>query len=48
LPDGFFSDQKSQLGYILEDLGIENDAIFSGHLEYFTPIGYIIWAFGYF
>jgi hypothetical protein len=24
LPDGFFSDQKSQFGYILEDLGIEN------------------------
>jgi hypothetical protein len=24
LPDGFFSDQKSQYGYILEDLGMEN------------------------
>jgi hypothetical protein len=24
LPDGFFSDQKYQFGYILEDLGMEN------------------------
>jgi hypothetical protein len=24
LPDGFFSDQKFQFGYILEDLGMEN------------------------
>jgi hypothetical protein len=23
LPDGFFSDQKSHFGYILEDLGME-------------------------
>jgi hypothetical protein len=24
LPDGFISDQKSQFGYILEDLGMKN------------------------
>jgi hypothetical protein len=45
LPDGFFSDQKYQLGYILEDLGIENIVVYSGPLEYFTTIGYILWAF---
>jgi hypothetical protein len=45
LPDGFFSDQKSQFGYILEDLGMENVIIYSGQLEYFTTIGYIIWQF---
>jgi hypothetical protein len=28
LPDGFFSDQKSQFGYISEDLGMENAAIY--------------------
>jgi hypothetical protein len=27
LPDGYFSNQKSQFGYILEDLGMENVAI---------------------
>jgi hypothetical protein len=27
LPDGFFSDQKSQFGYFLEDLGMENIVI---------------------
>jgi hypothetical protein len=41
LPDGFFSDQKYQFGYILEDLGMEKVVIFSGHLEYFTAIGYV-------
>jgi hypothetical protein len=48
LPDGFFSDQKSQFGHILEDLGMENVVIYSGHLEYFTTIGYILRAFGKF
>jgi hypothetical protein len=41
LPDGFFSDQKYQVGYIFEDLGMENVVIYSGHLEYFTSILYI-------
>jgi hypothetical protein len=27
---------------ILEDLGMENIDIYSGHLEYFTTIGYIL------
>jgi hypothetical protein len=36
----FFSDQKSQFGYILEDRGIENVVLYChGHLEYFTAIG---------
>jgi hypothetical protein len=34
LPDGFFSDQKSQFGSLLEDLGMENVVI---------PI---FWSFG--
>jgi hypothetical protein len=41
LPDGFVSDQKSQFGYIWEDLGMENVVINPGHLEYITTIGYI-------
>jgi hypothetical protein len=41
LPDGFFLDQKYQLWYILEALGMEIVVIYSGHLENFTIIGYI-------
>jgi hypothetical protein len=48
LPDGFFSDQKSQFGYVLEDLGMEHVVIYSVHLEYFRTIEYILWAFGNF
>jgi hypothetical protein len=48
LPDGFFSDQKSQFGYILEDLGMENVALCSGRFEYFTTIEYILSAFNNF
>jgi hypothetical protein len=48
LPDVFFSNQKSQFGYILEDLGMENVVIYSGHLEYCTTTGCILWAFGNF
>jgi hypothetical protein len=33
--DGLVSYQKSQLGYILEGLGIENVGIFYDHLQYF-------------
>jgi hypothetical protein len=29
---------KSQFGYILEGLGMENDDIFYGHLEFITAI----------
>jgi hypothetical protein len=32
----------------MEDVGIENVVIYSGHLEYFTTNGYITWAFGCF
>jgi hypothetical protein len=45
LPDGLFSNQKSQFGYIWEGLRIENAGLFYGHLEYFTLIWYIIWQF---
>jgi hypothetical protein len=38
LPDGIFSNQKSQFGKILEDISTENVGIFCGHLEYFTTI----------
>jgi hypothetical protein len=46
LPDGFFLDQKSKFGNILEDIVMDIVVIFSGHLEYFTTIGYMLWAFG--
>jgi hypothetical protein len=39
LPDGFFLDQKSHFGDIMEDLGMKNVVIYSGHSEYFTTIG---------
>jgi hypothetical protein len=48
LPDVFFSDQKSKFGDILEDLGMESVVFQFGHLEYFTTIGYILWALGNF
>jgi hypothetical protein len=35
LPEGFFSDQKSHFGHILEDLGMENVVINSGHFGIF-------------
>jgi hypothetical protein len=41
LPDGFFSNQKSQFESNLEGLGIENAVTFYDHLEYFTAIWYI-------
>jgi hypothetical protein len=47
LPDGFFSNQKSQFGQILEGFRWENVEIFYDHLEYFTAIwGYFmtIWC----
>jgi hypothetical protein len=45
LPDGFFSNQISRFRYILEDSGMEKVVTYSGHLEYFTTIGYILLAF---
>jgi hypothetical protein len=38
LPDGFFSDQKSQFGKILKDLRWETVDILYGHLEYLMEI----------
>jgi hypothetical protein len=38
LPDDLISNQKSQFGYILVDLGMENSGIYYGHLVYFIAI----------
>jgi hypothetical protein len=38
LPDGLFSNQKSQFGKILEGLVMENLGIFNAQLVYFTAI----------
>jgi hypothetical protein len=38
LPDGLFSNQKSQFGKNFQGLGLENVDIFDGHLEYFMDI----------
>jgi hypothetical protein len=38
LPDGLVSNQKSQFGYILEGLRLENVDIFYGYFEYFRDI----------
>jgi hypothetical protein len=38
LPDGLFSNQKSQFGQILERRRLEIVDRFYGHLEYFTDI----------
>jgi hypothetical protein len=46
LPDGLFSYQKTQFGYILEGLGMETVGIFYEHLEYFSAIWYIFLQFG--
>jgi hypothetical protein len=48
LPDGLFSNQKSQFGYILEGLAMENLGIFYDHLVYFTATEHILWPFGIF
>jgi hypothetical protein len=42
LPDGLFSNQKSQFGLILEGLAMENLGIFYDHLDYFRAIGNIL------
>jgi hypothetical protein len=38
LPDGLFTNQKSQFGQILQGLGMENVSIFYDQLEYFSAI----------
>jgi hypothetical protein len=46
LPDGIFSYQKFQCGYILEGLGMKNMGMFQGNLEYITAAWCIVWHFG--
>jgi hypothetical protein len=46
LPDGLISNQKSQFGFTLEGLKMENVFIFYGHLEYFMAIWYSLWQSG--
>jgi hypothetical protein len=48
LPDGLFSNQKSQFGYILEGHAIEEVDIFYGHVVYFVAIWYILQPLGIF
>jgi hypothetical protein len=50
LPNGIFSDQKSQYGYVLVGLAVENVVILcviigklGGHLVYVLAIWYILW-----
>jgi hypothetical protein len=38
VPDGLFSNQKSQFGKNFQGLRLENVDIFYGHLEYFIAI----------
>jgi hypothetical protein len=45
LPDGLFSNQRSQFGKNFQGLGLENFDIFYGHLEYFMDIWDILWPF---
>jgi hypothetical protein len=48
LPGVKFSNQKSQFGYILEGLAMEDVGLFYGHLLHFIAIWCILWAFGEF
>jgi hypothetical protein len=45
LPDGIFSNPKSQFGEILEGLELENVDTFYGHLKYNIANSYILWHF---
>jgi hypothetical protein len=42
LPEGKYSNQKSQFGQILESLAMKDVGPFSGHFVYFTAISYIL------
>jgi hypothetical protein len=48
LPDGIFSNQKSQFGKILEGLAMKYVGVFYVHLVNFTGIWCILWPFGIF
>jgi hypothetical protein len=45
LPEGIFSNQKSQFGQILECLAMKEAGKFYGHLVYFTAISYTLCPF---
>jgi hypothetical protein len=44
LPDGLFSNKKSQIGQILEGLALEDVGIFYGQLVHFTVFCCILWT----
>jgi hypothetical protein len=46
LPDGIFSNQKSQIGYILKGRGMVYVGRFYGCLEYYKVIWQMLWSFG--
>jgi hypothetical protein len=46
LPDGLFTNQKSNFGLILEGFRMKYVCIFYDDLEYFTAIWYNLWLFG--
>jgi hypothetical protein len=48
LPDGLFSNRRSQFGEILEGPRLKNVVIFYGYLEYFKDIWNILYTFGIF
>jgi hypothetical protein len=48
LPDGFFSNQKSQFVLILEGLAMEDVGIFYVHSVNFPAIWHILWPLGIF
>jgi hypothetical protein len=48
LPDGLFSDQKSQLRFTFVGLGMENLGTFYCHFGTFKSIWHILWQFGTF
>jgi hypothetical protein len=48
LPDGLFSNQKSQFGQSLDVRAMEDVWTFFEHVVYFTTIWYILWSFGIF
>jgi hypothetical protein len=48
LPDGLFSNQKSEFGYNFEGLRMDYVGIFYSQLVYFVAIWYSLWLFGMF
>jgi hypothetical protein len=48
LPDGIFSNLKSQFGEIFKGLEMEEVCISYVRLVYFTDIWYTLWPFGLF